>query len=98
MKKTVILSTILFLIFLSLGSGSDNQWTEKNSGANMRLIELGNTLEFTAGESAAEQKRVRIWGNVGTVVLGYDPAEQKPLIYATELSSGDIYQFIGQWR
>ncbi|MFC2165053.1 RICIN domain-containing protein [Acidobacteriota bacterium] len=49
-------------------------------------------------KTKSTEKWEKIWGPVGTVILGLDASKQTTLVYATELSSGDLYRYTGKWE
>jgi hypothetical protein len=48
--------------------------------------------------AASAQGWQKIWGPVGSVYLGYDPAKKMTVVYATNRSTKDIYKYTGKWE
>ena len=56
----------------------------------------GSYENFGIEPQVANGGWVKIFGPVGMVVAGYDPSNGTGVIYATDLVTGDIYQFMGK--
>jgi len=56
----------------------------------------GSFENFNIQPQVADGSWVKIFGPVGMVVAGYDKSNGTRLIYATDLATGDIYQFMGK--
>jgi len=97
MKKIIFISVTLGFLFLLQGYTSIDLWGVNEAASDINILQPENAIKDGANRNSVQQKGQRIWGNVGTVVLGYDPAEEKTLVYATQLPSGDIYQYTPTW-
>lgn len=83
-------------------------WIPGNSGTRFRVKVEGNTdaNELVAADGSFHNFNIqpqvtggswkKIFGPVGMVIAGYDKSKGTRIIYATELDTGDIYQFMGK--
>jgi hypothetical protein len=65
-------------------------------GGNEYIAGDGSYQNFSIQPQGVDGGWIKIFGPVGMVVAGYDESNGTSLIYATDLTTGDIHQFMGK--
>jgi hypothetical protein len=83
-------------LWLPGGSTSKGRVRVQGYAGTQYVAGDGSPGNFTTQPQVAGGSWKQIFGPTGAVVAGYDKSKGTRAIYATELATGDIYQFMGK--